>query len=179
MFETINKQFGKLDGLVNNAVYDKECSLEELTVEEFRKELEVNVIGRWLCVKYSIPLMKNSSMSRIVNISSSKLSNTPAKNFIAYCTSEAANVMLTKCSALELTEKYNIKANTVALTTTLTPLVERTYSRENLEKIISTNPSRRLGTIDDATNSVLFLLSEEADFINGETLNVNGGNLLK
>lgn len=60
MFEKINQTFGELDGLVNNAAYDKINSIEDLTLEEFRKELDVNLVGRWMCIKYAIPLMKLS-----------------------------------------------------------------------------------------------------------------------
>ncbi len=58
MFEMIDKKYGRLDGLVNNAAYDKINSIENLTPEEFRKELDVNLVGRWMCIKYCVPLMK-------------------------------------------------------------------------------------------------------------------------
>lgn len=89
MYKNIEEKFGRLDGLVNNAVYDNIFSIEDLTPEEFRKELDVN-----------------------------------------YCTSEAATVMLTKCCALELTSKYNIKVNTVSPSMTLTPLAKKSYTEE-------------------------------------------------
>lgn len=177
MFEIINKTYGKLDGLVNNAAYDKINSIENLTPEEFRKELDVNLVGRWMCTKYAIPLMKNAKLPRIVNIAS-RLGDRPALESVAYCTCEAATIMLTKCSALELTSKYNIKVNTVSPSLTLTPLSRKSYTEEEIKETAEKNPSKRLGEIDDTVNAVLFLLSEEADYINGENLNVNGGILL-
>lgn len=173
MFEIVNKNYGKLDGLVNNAAYDKINSIEDLTPEEFRKELDINLVGRWMCTKYSIPLMKNVKSPRIVNIAS-RLGDRPALE----CTCEAATIMLTKCSALELTSKYNIKVNTVSPSLTLTPLSRQSYTEEEIKKTAEKNPSKRLGEIEDTVNAVLFLLSEEADYINGENLNVNGGILL-
>lgn len=120
MYKKIEKRFNKLDGLVNNAVYDKIFSIEDLPIEEFRKELDVNVVARWMCIKYAIPLLKKSSMPRIVNIAS-RLGIKPIKDSVAYCTSEAATIMLTQCCALELTKKYNIKTNTISPSMTLTP----------------------------------------------------------
>ncbi len=112
MFNKISNIYGKLDGLVNCAAYDKVLSIEDLTIEEYRHELDVNVVARWQCIKKSIPLMKKSDMPRIINIAS-RLGTRPMEDSVAYCTCEAAIIMLTKCCALELS-KYNIKVNTVS-----------------------------------------------------------------
>ena len=177
MYQQIERKFTRLDGLVNNAVYDKIFSIEDLPIQEFRKELEVNVIARWSCIKYAIPLLKKSDMPRIVNIAS-RLGTKPMEDSVAYCTSEAATIMLTQCCALELTKKYNIKTNTVSPSMTLTPLAKNSYTEEEIKQTAMKNPSGRLGEVSDTVNAVLFLLSEEADYINGENLNVNGGILL-
>lgn len=178
MFEKINEKFGRLDGLVNNAVYDKIFSIEDLSAEEYRKELDVNVVGRWLCTKYAIPLLKESKRPRIINIAS-RLGTKPIDDSVAYCTSEAATIMLTQCSALELTPKYGIKVNTVSPSMTLTPFAKKSYTEDEIIETASKNPSKRLGEVGDTVNAVLFLLSDKADYINGENLNVNGGILLK
>ena len=177
MYKKIEEKFGRLDGLVNNAVYDKIFTIEELTAEEYRKELDVNLVGRWMCIKYAIPLLKKSNMPRIVNIAS-RLGSKPMDSSVAYCTSEAATIMLTQCCALELTPKYNIKVNTVSPSMTLTPMAKRSYTEEEIKETAMKNPSMRLGEVEDTVNAVLFLLSEKADYINGENLNVNGGILL-
>ena len=148
-----------------------------MTVEEFRKELDVNVIARWMCIKNAIPLLKKSNMPRVVNIAS-RLGTKPIQDSVAYCTSEAATIMLTQCCALELTPKYNIKVNTVSPSMTLTPLAKKSYTEDEIKQTAMKNPSGRLGEVKDTVNAVLFLLSEEADYINGENLNVNGGILL-
>lgn len=166
MYKKIEERFGRLDGLVNNAVYDNIFSIEDLTPEEFRKELDVNVVARWMCIKYAIPLFKKSTMPRVVNIPS-RLATKPMEDSIAYCTSEAATVMLTKCCALELTSKYNIKVNTVSPSMTLTPLAKKSYTKEEIKQTAKKNPSKRLGEVEDTVNAVLFLLSEKADYING------------
>lgn len=178
MFERINEKFGRLDGLVNNAVYDKIFSIEDLSAEEYRKELDVNVVGRWLCSKYAIPLLEKSERPRIINIAS-RLGTKPIDDSVAYCTCEAATIMLTQCCALELTPKYGIKVNTVSPSMTLTPFAKQSYTENEIKETANKNPSKRLGEIEDTVNAVLFLLSDKADYINGENLNVNGGILLK
>lgn len=177
MFKDIEKKFGKLDGLVNCAAYDKVLSIEDLTIEEYRHELDVNVVARWQCIKNAIPLMKKSKMPRVINIAS-RLGTRPIEDSVAYCTCEAATIMLTKCCALELS-KYNIKVNTVSPSLTLTPLGKQSYTEEEIKATAEKNPSKRLGTTEDTANLVLFLLSDKADYINGENVNVNGGILLK
>ncbi len=177
MFYKISEKFEKLDGLVNCAAYDKVLSIENLTVEEYRHEVDVNLIARWQCIKNAIPLMKKSEMPRIINIAS-RLGKRPMEESVAYCTCEAATIMLTKCCALELA-KYNIKVNTVSPSLTLTPLGMKSYSEEEIKITAEKNPSKRLGTVEDTANLVLFLLSDKADYINGENININGGILLK
>lgn len=177
MFKEIESKFDKLDGLVNCAAYDKVLSIEDLTIEEYRHELNVNLIARWQCIKNAIPLMKKSQVPRIINIAS-RLGTRPMEDSIAYCTSEAATIMLTKCCALELS-KYNIKVNTVSPSLTLTPLAKQSYTEDEIKLTAERNPSKRLGTTEDTANLVLFLLSDKADYINGENINVNGGILLK
>lgn len=176
MFVNISKKFDKLDGLVNCAAYDKVLSIEDLSVDEFKHELNVNLIARFKCIKNAIPLMKKSEMPRIVNIAS-RLGTRPMDSSLAYCTSESATIMLTKCCALELA-KYDIRVNTVSPSLTLTPLGKQSYTEEEIQATANKNPSKRLGTVEDTANLVEFLLSDKADYINGENLNVNGGILL-
>lgn len=176
MFNEIKERFSKLDGLVNCAAYDKVLSIENLTIEEYRHELDVNVVARWQCIKNAIPLMKKSDRPRVINIAS-RLGTKPMEDSVAYCTCEAATIMLTKCCALELS-KYNIKVNTVSPSLTLTPLGMQSYSEEEIKATAERNPSKRIGTVEDTANLVLFLLSDKANYINGENVNVNGGILL-
>lgn len=156
MYKKIEEKFNRLDGLVNN---------------------DVNVIARWMCIKNAIPLLKKSNMPRVVNIAS-RLGTKPIQDSVAYCTSEAATIILTQCCALELTPKYNIKVNTVSPSMTLTPLAKKSYTEDEIKQTAMKNPSGRLGEVEDTVNAVLFLLSKNADYINGENLNVNGGILL-
>ena len=78
-------------------------------------------------------LLKKSNMPRIINIAS-RLGTKPMEASVAYCTSEAATIMLTQCCALELTKKYNIKTNTVSPSMTLTPLAKKSYTEDEIKK---------------------------------------------
>lgn len=176
MFATIEKQYGKLDYLCNNAGIAINNSIEGTEQKIWDKVLEVNLMGKMLCIKHAIPLLKKSDAPRIVN-TSSRLATKPLRNSCAYCCSQAGILMLTKCAALELAE-YNIKVNAVSPALTLTPLSLKKYTQEQITAFAKENPARRVCEIEDTVNAVLFLLSEESDFITGESLEVSGGNLL-
>ena len=176
MMEQINQKFGKLDYLVNNAGIDFMESIEDFNLDNFRREIDVNFIAKFICIQTAIPLLKKSDTSKIINIAS-RLGTKPMEMSAPYCTSEAATIMLTQVCALELS-KYNIKVNTVSPSMTLTPLSLQSYSGKDIKEMELNNPSKRLGKPEDTANTVVFLLSDKADYINGENVNVNGGILL-
>lgn len=176
MFDRIDKEFGKLNYLCNNAGIAINNSLENNVQSTWDKVLEVNLMGKMLCIKHAVPLLKKSDSPRIVN-TSSRLGTKPIKNSSAYCCSQAGILMLTKCAALELAE-YKINVNAVSPALTLTPLSLKKYSQQEIDVFAKQNPLGRLGKEQDTVNAVLFLLSEESDYITGESLEVSGGNLL-
>ena len=137
----------------------------------------LNLVGPFNCIKNAIPLLKKSVCARVINISS-RLGTRPMPDSLAYCTSKAGLIMLSMCAALELSE-YNIRVNTVSPSLTMTPLGMQSYSEEEIKQTAMKNPTKRLGKPEDIANCVLFLLSDDADYINGENINVNGGILLK
>lgn len=178
MFSAIEKEFSHLDYLVNNVGIDIPDFIETYNIDNVRKIIDVNLIGQFICLKYAIPLLKKSSRPRVINVSS-RLGNKPLEEASAYCCSKAGVNMLTKVAALELS-KYGIRVNTVSPGFTRTPLTEDIFPTED-EWISagSSNPSGRVGKPEDMANAVLFMLSEYADYINGDNLEVNGGSILK
>src|SRR3989339_469788 len=122
-------------------------------------------------------LLKKSVRPRIINIAS-RFGTKPDNEIPAYCCAEAGVIMLTKVSALGLA-KYGIKVNTISPSLTRTPLTEKMCSQEEFNSYAENNPSKRVGLPKDIANAVLFLISDKADFINGENINVSGGILLK
>lgn len=176
LYHEIENRYGKLDYLINNAGISIDGFIEDYSIQDYKRVLEVNLIGKEICIKQGINLLKKSRSPRIINIAS-RLGSKAMLQSMAYCTSEAGVIMLTKVSALELS-KYNIKVNTVSPSLTLTPLSQQFYTEEEIKETSEKNPSKRLGETTDIANTVMFLLSDEAEYINGENINVNGGILL-
>lgn len=175
MFDEIKKQYGKLNYLVNNAGTNIDSYIENFDIKDFKKVIDTNLIGKFLCTKYAIPLLRVEDNSSIVNIAS-KLGTNPCEEASAYCISEAGIINLTKCSMLELS-KYKIRVNTVSPSFVKTPLSLAGWTSEEIELKKEKNPLKRLGETIDIANTVLFLLSNKASFINGQNINVNGGSL--
>ena len=167
------KQIEKLDYLVNNAGTNIDGYIESFNMEDFRKVLDVNLIGKVMCTKYAIPLLKNSKEPSIVNIAS-RLGTRPCIEASAYCAAEAGIINFTETSALELS-KHNIRVNTVSPGLTITPLALKGWTTEEIKRQKESNPLKRLGETIDIANAVLFLLSDKASYINGQNINVNGG----
>ena len=170
-------QIDKLDYLINNAGTNIDSYIETFNIDDFKRILDVNLVGKVICTKHAIPLLKNSKTPSIVNIAS-RLGIRPCVEASAYCSAEAGIINFTQVSALELS-KYSIRVNTVSPSLTITPLALEGWTDEEIEQHKQNNPLKRLGETIDIANAVLFLLSDKASYINGENLNVNGGSLLK
>lgn len=177
MMNVIKDRFGRLDYLVSNAGINIDGFIEDLDVVTFQKVVNVNLIGKVICTKYAIPLLKKGKNSSIVNIAS-RLGTKPCEEASAYCASEAGILNFTMASALELS-KYHIRVNAVSPGLTETPMALAGWSLEEIEEQKESNPLKRLGEPIDVANAVLYLLSDKASYINGENIHVNGGSLLK
>lgn len=177
MFKVIKDKYNKLDYLVNNAGTNIDDFIESFNIDDFKHVIDVNLIGKVICTKHAIPLLRNSNKSSIVNIAS-RLGTKPCEEASAYCAAEAGIINFTESSALELA-KYHIRVNAVSPSLTITPLSLSGWTKEEIEETKQSNPLGRLGETIDIANAVLFLLSDKASYINGVNLNVNGGSLLK
>jgi NAD(P)-dependent dehydrogenase (short-subunit alcohol dehydrogenase family) len=166
---------GKIDILVNNAGIVIRKALTEMPAEDFDTVMAVNVRGPFLGTKHVIPVMQKNGGGAIVNISSicgligHKFSND------AYITSKGAVTLLTKAVAVKYA-KDNIRCNSVHPSTVDTAIVQDLFKdpvkkKERLDEV----PLGRLATTRDIANAVLFLASEEASFITGVGLPVDGG----
>ncbi len=173
LFSTIEK----LDYLVNNAGINVDETIEQANLDSYLKVINTNLIGKMLCIKYAIPLLRESNDASIINISSS-LGVKPTTECSAYCCAASAIHTLTMCAALELADD-NIRVNTISPAFTPTPLSLSWWTPEEIEEKKKRNPRHRLGKVEDIANVVLFLLSDKANYINGENIRVNGGSLLK
>jgi 3-oxoacyl-[acyl-carrier protein] reductase len=164
--------FGKIDILVNNAGIHQHLKSWELSRTDWERVIGVNLTGGFLCSKAFTPQMKERRSGKIVNISS-VIGYMGTDHEVHYASSKSGLLGLTKSLALELAP-YNINVNAVApgyIKTDMTKFA----SEEEEEKYLATIPLGMLGEPEDIGNTVAFLCSEEASYITGEVIHVNGG----
>ena len=174
MVEKTVKQFGTVDVLINNAAYFMTVwkgPFWEMSVEEFDKAMAVNVRGSWLCAKAVAPHMQKQKSGKIINISSN-VALTGNPNYIHYVTSKGALIAMTRAMAKELGD-WNICVNTVSPGFVVT---EGRQVDPEYEKIRAQQRSIKRSQVEnDLVGTVLFLSSNESDFMSGQLLNVDGG----
>jgi NAD(P)-dependent dehydrogenase (short-subunit alcohol dehydrogenase family) len=176
MFKAIKATVSRIDVLVNNAGTSINEAIERVDIQNFKKVIDVNLIGKVLCTKYATPFLKDASSPCIINIAS-RLGIKPCVGASAYCASEAAIINFTQASALELAE-YGIRVNSLSPGMTLTPLTISRWTEAERENLRNRIPLKILGQPIDIASVVYFLASAESSYINGENVNVSGGILL-
>ena len=165
--------FGRLDILVNNAGVGTDGDVVQLPEEEWRRILDVNLTGVFLCCKYAIPQMKRSGGGSIVNIASIA-ARVGGSVSCVYPASKAGVVALSRNTALKFAAE-GIRVNCVCPGHVDTALTYTLKDPRVREALISRYPVGRLGTAEEIAAAVLFLASEEASFITGSELIVDGG----
>lgn len=178
MFEDIGKKYGYIDVLYNNAAYSMSKSLEDTTEDEWDKVMRINLKGYFLCAKYALPLLKKSSHGAIV-CTGSELGIVGCTESLAYNTSKGGIIQFAKSLALELAP-YKIRVNVVCPAGTETPAFVKDMSRSGnyeaeVARLAASYPLKRIGQPHDIACAVAFLASEEASFITGTHLMVDGG----
>lgn len=172
------KQFGKIDGLVNNAGVNDGVGLEHGSYERFMESLHQNLVHYYLMAHYALPYLKQSH-GPIVNISS-KTAETGQGNTSAYAASNGGRNALTREWAVELLP-YGIRVNAVIVAECYTPLYEswiKTFPNpeEKLNSITAKIPlGKRMTTSEEIANTVAFLLSEKSSHTTGQLIHVDGG----
>lgn len=172
MMKEVVDHFGSIDILVNNAGIVFDVPIFEKTVEQWERTLKVNLIGTFLCTKYAVPHMKGRNGASIVNISSTNGINTHYPESADYDTSKAGVISLTKNLAQELAP--DIRVNSVApgwIDTDMNKDLPDYYIKEVTERMAI----KRLGKPEEIAKTILFLCSDDASFITGSTLVVDGG----
>ena len=170
--DATKKLEGKLDCLVNNAGITQDNLAIRMSLEEWKKVIDINLTSTFLISKFAIKKMLKNKKGKIINITSvvGHTGNLVQTNYTA---SKAGNVAMSKSLAIEYAKK-NINVNCISpgfIKTAMTDKIDEKFK----EVIISKIPSARLGEPEDVANAVIFLASSHSDYINGETLHVNGG----
>jgi 3-oxoacyl-[acyl-carrier protein] reductase len=166
-------RFGRVDILINNAGLLLAGTIEETTDEIIDRTLDINVKGILYAIRAVTPIMKKQRYGKIVNVSSITGKNGDNTTFFVYGASKGAVISLTRSVARQL-GPFGVNTNAVAPHAIMTGMMS--YWDEEKKKSISDKiPVRRLGTVEDVSALMRFLASDEASFINGETVNINGG----
>ncbi len=170
--EKINNQLEGIDVLVNNAGITLDNLSIRLTEENWKKVLDINLTSTFLMCKHTIKKMLKNKSGKIINITSI-VGHTGNLGQANYSASKAGIVAFSKSLALEYAKK-NININCVSPGFIKTEMTDK-ISDEFKKNLISKIPSGCLGTGEDVSNCVAFLASDMANYINGETIHVNGG----
>jgi len=176
--EAVIKQFGRIDGLVNNAGVNDGVGLENGTYEKFMASLHKNVVHYYLMAHYALPELKKSK-GPILNITS-KTADTGQGNTSAYAAANGGRNALTREWAVELL-KYGIRVNAIVVAECWTPLYENWIKtlpdpKAKLKEIEAKIPlGNRMTTAEEIANAAAFLLSERSSHTTGQLIHIDGG----
>ena len=171
IFKTIVDKYGRIDILVNNAGVSATTSIEEYTLDDFDKTMDINTKATFVCSKEVVKYMKEEHNGVILN-TSSMVSIYGQPRGVAYPASKYAVNGITKSLAREL-GKYNIRVNAIAPGVTNTDMVAN-LPKEYIEPLLRTIPLGRVGEPEEVANAFLFLASDLASYITGTILQVDG-----
>jgi len=171
-FKHIVEKFGRLDILVNNAAITRDGLAMRMKKDDWNAVLETNLTGAHLCIQQALPVMMKARAGRIINISSvvAQSGNAGQANYVA---AKAGLIGLTKAIAIEIASR-GITVNAVAPGFIETPMTD-VLPDQVKEELKTRIPLGRMGLPRDVCAAILFLASDEAGYITGHVLNVNGG----
>jgi 2-hydroxycyclohexanecarboxyl-CoA dehydrogenase len=172
----IHRELGPVEIVVTSAGLDEFTSFTDITPSQWDRMLAVNLTGTFHCVQAAVPDMLAAGWGRIVTISSSS-AQSGARRMAHYVASKGGVIALTKALAAEL-GPHGITVNTIPPGSIETPMTRRAEAAGDLpstEALAKMIPVRRMGTPDDVAAACVFLCSDEAGYINGQQINLNGG----
>ena len=172
MTEHVINKFGKIDILINCAGISKNSMSWKTTCEDWISTIETNLSGSFFCIQTVLPYMKKNNWGRIINMSSI-VGQLGIIGTSAYSASKAGPNGLSRTIAIE-TAKYGITVNSIALGYFETGMISNVPINQ-IDEIIMTIPMKRLGKLSELLHTVIFLCANEAEYITGQTINLNGG----
>jgi len=177
MMELCVNRWGRIDILINNAGVVSAEMVEDMPESAWRRVIDVNLTGPFLCCKAVLPVMLRQGYGKIVNVASVAGKRISYNGSAAYTASKAGLLAFTRHLAYEVAPK-GINVNAICPGPTLTRMTERLASPKMLRERERLVPKNRLGTPEDHANAVLFLVSDFADYVCGTAIDVDGGSLL-
>lgn len=173
-FSTIERDFGRCDVLVNSAGVAKVMPFIDYPLDVFLKTMQINVTGTLLCAQHAARLMVRNRWGRVINVASVAGMRAVGTGRTAYGTSKAAVIALTRQMAVELCD-YGITANAVAPGPVDTPMTQKLHTDDFRAEYSRAIPMKRYGTTAEIAGAICYLASEEASYVNGLVLPVDGG----
>ena len=181
---SVESAWGGVDILVNNAGIFNMASIDKVTVEDYRRQYDVNVGGTIFAIQAVVPGMKKRGGGAIINFSS-QAGRRGEPNIVLYCSTKAAVISITQSLALELA-KDNIRVNAIApgvIDTPMWDVVDAQFAKyegkapgQKKREVGLAVPMGRMGLPEDIAGPCVFLASEDARYVTAQTLNVDGGN---
>ena len=173
MIRTVLERFGKIDILVNNSAVNYDTLFQDKTTEQFRRTLDVNVIGTFLVSKFVGEVMYNNKYGKIINLSSTNGINTYFPMCIDYDASKAAIISLTHNLATQFAPFVTVNAVAPGFIATESEVegMDEEFIALETEKVMV----KRAGQPEDVANLVSFLASDDANFINNQVIKIDGG----
>lgn len=171
-FKEVTERFGRLDILVNNAAVTRDMLALRMKSEDWEEVLKTNLTGAYVCIQNALGIMLRQRYGRIINVSSvvAQTGNAGQANYVA---AKAGLIGLTKAIAVEIASR-NITVNAVAPGFIATPMTE-VLSQQVKDAMLARIPLNRMGTDAEVAAAIVFLASEEAGYITGHVLDINGG----
>ena len=178
MTEAVLKTYGRIDVLVNGAGILCYGTVLETDEQTWNRVISINLTGTYLCCRAVLPHMIRQGGGSIINVASTVGAHDACPNAVAYVTSKGGVTLFTKAMAIDHA-KQGIRVNALVPGATDTPMIRKALSSEALEALASSQPIGRLGRPEELAMAVLFLASDDASFVTGATMYVDGGQAAK
>jgi acetoacetyl-CoA reductase/3-oxoacyl-[acyl-carrier protein] reductase len=172
-FRRVREELGEIEILVNNAAKAQEKPFEQITDEDWGSMMAVNLQGPFICAQEVIPGMVKKGWGRVINISSVG-GQWGGFNQVHYAASKAGLINLTR-SLAKIYGPHGVNSNAVAVGLVETDMSEMELASEAGRRKVASIPVGRVGKPEEVASVVAFLASDEAGYVNGQTINVNGG----
>lgn len=177
IYETMER-FGRIDILFNNAGTNRPSQIVDITDEVWDLVINTCLRGTFFCCREVLPIMMKQNYGRIVSSTSVAAFKGLKAGHAHYAAAKAGVMAFTRCLAME-GAPYHITANTIAPSFIYNEFIPHIYPQEEIERMYDEIPYPRKGTPDDIANTVLFLVSDEGEYITGQTICVTGGSWMR
>ena len=182
MFRETIERFGTVDIVVNNAGIQRDAPFEEMTLEQWRQVIDVNLTGQFLCAREAIREFKRRGVVSEISCSAGKIicmssvhELVPWAGHVNYAASKGGVMLMMKSIAQEVAP-YRIRVNSIGPGAIRTPINRPAWeSKEAYDKLMELVPYKRIGEPEDIARAAVWLASDEADYINGTTMFIDGG----